>query len=118
MIRKSYVSFLSLVAVLSLGWTFSWSQSSSNPTGIQFNPSTLQTSANPTMLIASMALPNGNQQVIAIDSAAHSMAVYHVHPETGVITLKSVRKVDADFSLDEFNGADPSPAKVRGILGR
>jgi hypothetical protein len=44
------------------------------------------------------------------------MAVYHVDPEKGDIQLKSVRKIDADFALEEFNLSEPSPTTIRKNL--
>ncbi len=59
--------------------------------------------------------PHGQQQIAIVDSKAKSLAVYVVAPDTGAIALKSVRSIGADFGLDEYNGTEPSPTKVRAI---
>ncbi len=70
------------------------------------------------MLMSSVLMPDTTQQVILIDSHAKSLAVYHIQPSSGVITLRSQRNISADFRMDEFNTADPTPEKIRAILPR
>lgn len=72
--------------------------------------------SNQSMLMTSSTLPNMQQQIVLVDTTTKTMSVYHIAPDTGIISLKSVRKMDADFALDEFNASDPSPSKVRSII--
>lgn len=72
--------------------------------------------ANHTHLMSSATLSNGFQQIVLVDPAKQTMAVYHVDPEKGDIQLKSVRKIDADFALEEFNLSEPSPTTIRKNL--
>ncbi len=44
------------------------------------------------------------------------MAVYHIAPDMGVIELKSVRNIDADLKLKDFNGTKPTPDEVRAVV--
>lgn len=74
-----------------------------------------QVAANGSLLLSSSITPQGLHQISVIDSQAKSLAVYHVQPDSGQVILKSVRNITADFGLDEFNGSDPSPSKVRAI---
>ena len=41
------------------------------------------------------------------------MAVYFVSTATGKIQLKSVRDIQWDFLMDDFNGAEPKPKDLR-----
>lgn len=74
------------------------------------------TVAQGNLLMSTTTTPNFQQQIVLVDTATKTMAVYHVSPDTGLIALKSVRRMDGDLALDEFNGTDPSPTKVRAIL--
>lgn len=60
----------------------------------------------------------GANQIVLVDTAKQVMAVYWIAPDTGIIQLKSVRNLAADFQLEEFNAADPAPSKVRSILSQ
>lgn len=70
-------------------------------------------SSNATHLMSSVTLSNGFQQIVLVDPAKQTMAVYHIDPSRGEIQLKSVRKIDADFSIEEFNATEPTPTAIR-----
>jgi hypothetical protein len=72
--------------------------------------------SNERMLLSQGVTPAGANQVIVVDSTKPAMAVYWIAPDTGMIQLKSVRNLASDFQLEEFNGTDPSPSKIRSIL--
>jgi hypothetical protein len=72
--------------------------------------------ANQTHLMSSATLSNGFQQIVLVDPAKQTIAVYHVDPDKGDIQLRSVRKIDADFALEEFNLSEPSPTTIRKNL--
>jgi hypothetical protein len=62
-------------------------------------------------------LPDGRQLITLIDQRTRCMAVYQVDPRTGAIGLKSVRNVQWDLQMDEFNtGGNPSPKEIRTLL--
>jgi hypothetical protein len=63
-------------------------------------------------------LPDGSQQLCLVDLQRKSLVVYHIAPSTGAIQLKSARRWDADVMLEEFNSGEPTPEKVRLLLGR
>ena len=73
-------------------------------------------SANEAMIVTSNRIANGNTQMIVVHSQRQSIAVYEISNDSGTIQLKSVRNINADFMLDDFNGTDPSPEKVRTII--
>ena len=58
----------------------------------------------------------GRQQTVVIDSKTRVMSVYHIDHVTGVISLKSVRNIQADLLMDEFNTESPLPKEIRAIL--
>jgi len=73
-------------------------------------------SSNEAMIVINNRMINGNTQMVVVDSQRKSVVVYEIANDSGAIQLKSVRSMAADFLLDEFNGTDPTPEKVRGIL--
>ncbi len=58
----------------------------------------------------------GRQQIVVIDTKSRVMSVYHIEHATGVISLKSVRSIQADLLMDEFNTDSPLPKEIRAIL--
>ena len=117
-ISSSGLGFLLFVAI---SMTPSWSQtanwSDKTPTVAQhpmngaIAPAQVATAGN--SMMASVILANGFQQIVVVDHAKTTMAVYHVDPTKGDILLKSVRRMDADFALEEFNLSEPTPSTIR-----
>jgi hypothetical protein len=66
-----------------------------------------------TTIMASSILSNGMQQIVLFDQPKQTLAVYHVEPSSGDIQLKSVRRLDADLALQEFNLSEPTPSTIR-----
>ena len=56
------------------------------------------------------------QQLTVIDPRTRTMCIYHVDPATGVVALKSVRNIQWDLMMDEFNGVSPLPREIRSML--
>ena len=117
MTRIFVVASLALVGLLVFGVQFTNSQTPGSTTPAVWNLPSPAAVGNEAMLIQTGITSTGSNQVIMVDTTKRVMAVYVVAPDTGVIQLKSVRNLAADFQLEEFNGSDPSPAKVRSILG-
>ena len=63
-------------------------------------------------------LANGTQQVVVVDTRQQSMAVYHVSGMTGKIELKSVRKIQMDLAIEQFNASEPLPSDMRLLNNR
>jgi len=57
-----------------------------------------------------------HQQITLIDPRQRVMCVYHIDRVSGEIALKSVRNIQWDLSMDEFNGQSPSPQEIRTLL--
>lgn len=80
-------------------------------------PASAATVTGDSLLSHSVELPDGRQQITLIDSRTRSIAVYHVDPRTGALGLKSVRNIQWDLQMDEFNsGGNPSPKEIRTLL--
>jgi hypothetical protein len=111
----------SVLIVFSVTVGIAWlaSKSNSQPMG-NYNPSQMSQSnsavGNDRMLMSVGPSGVGPNQVLLFDTQKQVLATYWIAPESGIIQLKSVRNVSADLQLDEFNAAEPSPSKVRGIL--
>lgn len=58
--------------------------------------------------------------VTVVDPELGSLAVYHVDKVSGDIELRSVRKIEWDLVLEEYNGCktSPHPAEIRSMLKR
>lgn len=56
------------------------------------------------------------QWVTVVDISTQSMAVYEVSLETGEIALKSVRRLQWDLQLTDFNTSGPLPSEVRSMF--
>ncbi|MEI7460233.1 MAG: hypothetical protein WCK15_12550 [Pirellula sp.] len=117
-VSSSGLGFLLFVAI---SMTPSWSQSGNwsdqaspvtqHPMNGAIAPAQVATAGN--SMMASVILANGFQQIVVVDHGKTTMAVYHVDPTRGDILLKSVRRMDADFALEEFNLSEPTPSTIR-----
>ena len=59
---------------------------------------------------------SGRQQVTMVDPRQRVLAVYHIDSASGGIALKSVRNVQWDMLMEDFNSAGaPTPREVRAI---
>ena len=61
--------------------------------------------------------PDGRQLTV-IDLRKRVMSVYSIDPKTHEITLRSVRSFRWDLEMDNYNGTDPKPEKIRSLLQR
>ncbi len=59
---------------------------------------------------------DNRQQVTVIDPRLRVMSVYHIDLSTGVVTLKSVRNIQGDLMMSEFNCAAPLPREISAML--
>lgn len=68
------------------------------------------------LTIVSQPLTNGGQQIVVFEPSRPSICCYHVDGQTGVISLRSVRNISWDLSLDDFNGTKPSPGEIKTLI--
>ena len=59
-----------------------------------------------------------SNQIALVDPKQKVISVYGIDRTSGEIKLKSVRKVEWDLQLDEFNGKQPSPREIRSNVER
>jgi hypothetical protein len=55
-------------------------------------------------------LDDGRQMLLLVDQQNRALAVYHVDPASGTLTLKSTRDVRWDLMVEDFNAQEPKPA--------
>ena len=68
-------------------------------------------------LIALSTPDGGNGQLLTvIDPVQRVISVYRVDLATGKIALRSVRNINWDLRMSEFNGENPLPREIRSLL--
>ena len=68
------------------------------------------------LIALSFDLGDGRQQVTMVDPRQRVLAVYQIDKASGGIALKSVRNVQWDMLMEDFNSAGaPTPREVRAI---
>ena len=72
------------------------------------HPGALWASATP--------LDDGRQMLLVVDQEHRALAVYHVDPASGTVSLKSSRDISWDLLVGEFNAQEPKPASLRRML--
>ena len=76
----------------------------------------LRQTDNGGLIALSAQLPNGHQQLTVVDPAQRVIAVYHVDPTSGELSLRSVRNIQWDLRMTQFNGSTPLPQEIRTLL--
>lgn len=66
--------------------------------------------------ISSNPLPDGRQMLMVMDPKIRTLAVYHVDPVEGVLTLRSTRDLTWDLLVPEFNAREPLPGDLKKML--
>ncbi len=84
--------------------------------GFAQRPAAAASSAGTGLVTLSTPAGDNRQQVTLIDSATRTMAVYHIDTTSGEIVLKSVRNLNYDLQMIEFNGTSPLPNEIRALL--
>jgi hypothetical protein len=81
------------------------------------HPATYQPTGAGGELIA-IPTPAGDktQVLTVIDPRQQAIGVYHVDLGSGKITLLSVRNIQWDLKMTEFNGVNPLPQEIRRQL--
>ena len=68
------------------------------------------------LITLSREIDEQREQLTVIDPQQRVISIYHVARDTGEISLKSVRKIQWDLQMEEFNSASPRPREVRVAL--
>lgn len=84
--------------------------------GFAQRPATVPATSGTGLVTVTAQAGEHRQQVTLIDPATRTMAVYHIDTTNGEIVLKSVRNLNYDLQMIEFNGTSPLPNEIRAIL--
>jgi len=104
------------IAVLVLG--IAVGQSSSEPAAVgqvAFTPSPSLSAGTLTTHV--LPAEGGPAAVVVVDTSQRVLAVYHVDRATGEIALRSVRNLNWDLQMLEFNSGEPLPQDIRKLHG-
>jgi hypothetical protein len=63
-------------------------------------------------------LDDGRQMLLVVDQTNRGLAIYHVDPASGTLTLKSTRDIRWDLMVEDFNAQEPKPSALRTMLGK
>jgi hypothetical protein len=74
--------------------------------------------SSPELVAMSYDAGDGRQQLTVLDSRQRVLAVYHVDRATGALSLKSVRNLNWDLLIEDFNSDKPTPREVRALTQR
>jgi hypothetical protein len=69
--------------------------------------------SSPDLLALSHEGGDGRQQITIVDPRQRVMAVYHVDRTSGALQLKSVRNLQWDLLIEDYNSGTPAPRDIR-----
>jgi hypothetical protein len=69
-----------------------------------------------TFWTAMTPLEDGRQMLLVVDPETRALALYHVDPAGGTVTLKSSRDISWDLLVGDFNAQEPRPAALKKML--
>lgn len=84
--------------------------------GAQSRPEARPAAGSP-LVTLSLAGADKIPRLAVVDPGERRLAVYEI-AENGQITLKSVRNLTWDMSLEQFNVGAPTPDEIRALLPR
>jgi hypothetical protein len=71
--------------------------------------------SSPDLLALSHDGGDGRQQITLVDPRQRVMAVYYIDRASGSIQLKSVRNVQWDLLIEDYNAGTPAPRDIRAL---
>lgn len=77
--------------------------------------STLQPGLGSGLIVLDTPASSGHR-LIVVDPNSRALAVYHIDDESGRVELRSVRNIQWDLQMPDFNGAAPLPREIRDLL--
>jgi hypothetical protein len=77
-----------------------------------------RSASSPELVAMSYDAGDGRQQITIVDPRQRVLAVYHVDRATGALALKSVRNLNWDLLIEDFNSEKPTPREVRALTQR
>ncbi|ADB18847.1 hypothetical protein Psta_4199 [Pirellula staleyi DSM 6068] len=67
------------------------------------------------MIALSCDTADGRQQITLVDPRQRVIAVYHVDKTSGAVTLRSIRNVQWDLLMEDYNSGAPTPRDIRAL---
>jgi hypothetical protein len=74
-----------------------------------------RSAGSPDLLALSHDGADGRQQVTIVDPRQRVMAVYHIDRVSGALQLKSVRNLQWDLMIEDYNSGTPAPRDIRAL---
>jgi hypothetical protein len=68
------------------------------------------------LIVVPMTLGDKGQMLTVVDPRRRVLSVYHIDAATGKIALKSVRNIQWDLQINDFNNDKPLPQEIRSSL--
>ncbi len=72
--------------------------------------------ANNDLIAATTIVGDQYQMVTVIDTKLRVMSVYQIELASGKISLRSVRHIQWDLQMNDFNVAHPLPREIQALL--
>jgi hypothetical protein len=70
------------------------------------------------LIVTPTTLGDKVQMLTVVDPRQRVLCVYHIDMATGKIALKSVRNIQWDLQINDFNNQDPLPQQIQSQLER
>lgn len=67
------------------------------------------------MIALSCDTADGRQQITLVDPRQRVIAVYHVDKTSGSVMLRSIRNVQWDLLMEDYNSASPTPREIKAL---
>ena len=84
-----------------------------------YEPAVRRTATRSDELITHFAAGEGRPHtLVVVDERQRTVGVLHIDATTGEITLKSVRNINWDLQMTDFNSNSPLPQDIRKGLER
>lgn len=115
--RNAVVGSVVAVALLTglvVGWISTSKADAQRP--MREGPIAHQQQGEQSLVALSTDVDEQRTQITIIDPQSRALVVYHIDKPTGAVTLRSVRNVNWDLQMDEFNGKNPLPREIRSLL--
>jgi nitrogen fixation protein len=77
---------------------------------------TPKSEASSEMIVVPTSLGDKSLMLTVVDPKQQVISVYHIDLPTGKIALKSVRKIQWDLQITDFNTENPLPQEIRSKL--
>ena len=105
---------MGVLFAVAFGLTEAQAQKQAHPQLVSHSQASSQQTGSPDLLALSREA-DGRQQITVIDPKQKVLAVYHVDRTTGAVSLRSVRNLQWDLLIEDFNSTNPTPREIRAL---